>query len=284
MQISSLPSRLGSHLCTEICVQGLGFSSPRRQSCTKSGFTAYIRDVHISIMCPLQRLFEGEAKAGWTPCPEGCAAHSGSGTTRGLCHTSWISHECPAPHGETPFIKHTSCWIITAPVNNPSCTYCSRQNTRIRGIVWGEQSAALSALRPCMRLWALLSHLPWAKIMTFSSFSSSSNSLSPRLRLGSCCGMDASGSNPAASLPAFSRGHQRLLWVIFWKHMESALAVRWDSSETYSCFTVRWRRAKSFYSKLLGCFWLETLQCHRIGVFSDFLCFTHKNLFTNQEQ
>lgn len=80
------------------------------------------------------------------------------------------------------------------------------------------------------------------------------------------------------------RGHQGLPRVIFWKHMESALTVRWGSSETYSCFTVRWRRAESFYSKLSSFFWLETqLQRHRIGVFPDFSCFSH-NFFTNQEQ
>lgn len=74
MQMSSLPSRLGSPLCMEICVQGLGLSSPGRQSCTESGFAAvcalwpYISNVHISITCLLQRLFQRESKA-WLNIP-----------------------------------------------------------------------------------------------------------------------------------------------------------------------------------------------------------------------
>lgn len=99
----------------------------------------YIIHVHISIMFyHFFRDFSREKqRLAEHPILRDCAAHSG--TTRGLCHTSWIIHEPSAPH-----IKHTSCWIITAPVNNP---FCSLQKTWIRGIVRGEQSSALSPRR-----------------------------------------------------------------------------------------------------------------------------------------
>lgn len=71
MQTSSLPSTLGSHLSME---------NPRSWDFhlweDKSGFAAvcalwpYIRDVHISIMCLLQSLFQGESRVG-TSHPEG---------------------------------------------------------------------------------------------------------------------------------------------------------------------------------------------------------------------
>lgn len=154
MQMCSVPSRLGSHpphrnLCrgAEILISG------KTEFCTKSGFAAacllwpYIRDVHISIMCLLQRLFQGESK-GWLNIPSRRSRQLIPIPHAGLCDASSIIHEPSAPHGEMPFIKHTSCWIITAPVNNPPCTYCSLQNTRMRGIVRGEQSAALFSWAP----------------------------------------------------------------------------------------------------------------------------------------
>lgn len=146
MQMSSPPSTLGSHLSMEICVQGWDFhlqedrvvlqvilllcvcSDPTLETCT-------------SQLCVCSRDFSREtAKAGGTS----------RGATRGPGCTSWITHR------ETALIKHTSCWIITAPVNNPPCTYCSLQKAAIREIFQGEQSAALSCSAPRPRVSARL--------------------------------------------------------------------------------------------------------------------------------
>lgn len=141
MQMCSVPSRLGSHPpYRNLCRGAEILISRKTEFCTKSGFAAvcllwpYIRDVHISIMCLLQRLFQGESK-GWLNIPSRRSRQLIPIPHAGLCDARSIIHEPSAPHGEMPFIKHTSCWIITAPVNNPPCTYCSLQNTRMRGNV-----------------------------------------------------------------------------------------------------------------------------------------------------
>lgn len=143
------PAGLGFIYPTEICAEGLGFSSPGRQSCTKMVLLLCASSGPTLEMCTSQLCvcFPGrEQRLAEHPIPKEHAAHSD--TARGLCDTSWIIHEPSAPRREMPFIKHTSCWIITAPINNPPCTYCPLQKTQMRGIVRGEQSAALFSRAP----------------------------------------------------------------------------------------------------------------------------------------
>lgn len=137
---------------------------------------------------------------------------------------------------------------------------------------------------------SLLSHLPRAEIIALLLFLKQPlPKASLSTTTGTCCRMEAAGNDPAASLPASSRPLRRPRPPN--AHTSDFLEAHTESSQSQkgllrdSLVFYRWRRAKSFYSKLSSCFWLETqLQGHRFGVFPDFLCFTHKKAFLQIKQ